>query len=135
MRIILFTSSVLSLFLIYAPRFSTSFKPSSATVASLTALLSNESVHKIPSPTSASTAASTKLLAAMSSEESSGDYGSHGSGRLLVSIIDRIGEEENNANQIRLVLASQSPRRREILDMMGLSSKYTARPSPLVRTI
>ena len=30
-----------------------------------------------------------------------------------------------------LVLASQSPRRREILDMMGLSSRYRVQPSPL----
>ena len=32
---------------------------------------------------------------------------------------------------IRLILASQSPRRREILDMMGLKGKYTVNPSPL----
>ena len=133
MRINLSISSVLSLVLIYAPRFNTSFKPLSATAASLTTLLSHESEHTIRSSTSASTAASTKLLAAMSSEESGGGHCSNGGGRLLVSIIDQIGEDENNANQIRLVLASQSPRRREILDMMGLSSKYTARPSPLVR--
>lgn len=31
----------------------------------------------------------------------------------------------------RLVLASQSPRRREILDMMGLSNRYTVTFSPL----
>ena len=32
---------------------------------------------------------------------------------------------------VKLILASQSPRRREILDMMGLVGKYTACPSPL----
>jgi septum formation protein len=32
---------------------------------------------------------------------------------------------------IALILASQSPRRREILDMMGLKDKFTATPSPL----
>lgn len=32
---------------------------------------------------------------------------------------------------VGLILASQSPRRREILDMMGLAGKYTATPSPL----
>ncbi len=31
----------------------------------------------------------------------------------------------------RLILASQSPRRREILDMMGLKNKYITNPSPL----
>jgi septum formation protein len=39
--------------------------------------------------------------------------------------MDRIGTSVN------LVLASQSPRRREILDMMGLGGKYTTQPSPL----
>lgn len=32
---------------------------------------------------------------------------------------------------LQLILASASPRRREILDMMGLSGKYTVQPSPL----
>lgn len=32
---------------------------------------------------------------------------------------------------IRLILASQSPRRKEILDMMGLSGRYTVIPSPV----
>jgi septum formation protein len=50
---------------------------------------------------------------------------------LLVSVIDRIGSEEGC---VRLVLASQSPRRREILDMMGLRGKYTTTPSPLNET-
>lgn len=36
-----------------------------------------------------------------------------------------------NAQKVRLVLASQSPRRREILDMMGLKGKFETTPSPL----
>lgn len=39
--------------------------------------------------------------------------------------MDRIG------TSVHLVLASASPRRREILDMMGLGGKYTVQPSPL----
>jgi septum formation protein len=35
------------------------------------------------------------------------------------------------APSIQLILASASPRRREILDMMGLSGRYTVQPSPL----
>lgn len=45
---------------------------------------------------------------------------------LLVSNLKYLGEDG-----IRLILASQSPRRREILDMMGLAGKYGATPSPL----
>ena len=37
----------------------------------------------------------------------------------------------SNDGPKRLILASQSPRRREILDMMGLKDKYTVQPSPL----
>jgi septum formation protein len=46
--------------------------------------------------------------------------------RLLVSNVQHLGD-----NKIRLILASQSPRRREILDMLGLTGRYTATPSPL----
>lgn len=53
------------------------------------------------------------------------DHG--GSARLLVSQMKHLGE----AGSIRLILASQSPRRREILDMMGLAGRYDATPSPL----
>lgn len=45
---------------------------------------------------------------------------------LLVSNIQHLGEDK-----IHLILASQSPRRREILDMLGLTGRYTAIPSPL----
>ena len=47
--------------------------------------------------------------------------------QLIVSLRDYLGEK----NKIRLILASQSPRRREILDMMGLAGKYNVIPSTL----
>lgn len=50
------------------------------------------------------------------------------SGMLLVSLREHVGSEEG---QIRLILASQSPRRREILSMMGLEGRFEAIPSPL----
>eukprot|EP00559_Dactyliosolen_fragilissimus_P007287 CAMPEP_0184866766 /NCGR_PEP_ID=MMETSP0580-20130426/23608_1 /TAXON_ID=1118495 /ORGANISM="Dactyliosolen fragilissimus" /LENGTH=258 /DNA_ID=CAMNT_0027366615 /DNA_START=71 /DNA_END=845 /DNA_ORIENTATION=- len=46
---------------------------------------------------------------------------------LLISSFDNLSTD----GPIQLILASQSPRRREILDMMGLGGKYTAQPSPL----
>lgn len=45
---------------------------------------------------------------------------------LLVSNAKHLGDDK-----IHLILASQSPRRREILDMLGLSGLYTVTPSPL----
>ena len=48
-------------------------------------------------------------------------------GTLLLSNMHKIGPESS----LRLILASASPRRREILDMMGLSDRYTVQPSPL----
>ena len=48
-------------------------------------------------------------------------------GTLLLSNMHKIGPESS----IQLILASASPRRREILDMMGLSDRYTVQPSPL----
>jgi septum formation protein len=56
---------------------------------------------------------------------------------LLVSLRDKLAaaassSSENHHHALgRLVLASQSPRRREILDMMGLADLYTVEPSPL----
>jgi len=44
---------------------------------------------------------------------------------LLISKMNIIGDK------VKLLLASQSPRRREILDMMGLQNRYTHQPSPL----
>ncbi|KAL9185332.1 hypothetical protein ACHAXT_003109 [Thalassiosira profunda] len=52
-------------------------------------------------------------------------------GSLLVSNMNRIGLASDASSKLKLLLASQSPRRREILDMMGLAGRYTAEPSPL----
>ena len=43
----------------------------------------------------------------------------------VLSLREKLGDE------IRLILASQSPRRWEILDMMGLKDRYSVQPSPL----
>jgi septum formation protein len=53
--------------------------------------------------------------------------------RHLVSLRERlVGNGIQNDSPLgRLVLASQSPRRREILDMMGLVDRYSVEPSPL----
>ena len=42
-----------------------------------------------------------------------------------------IGKMDIIDDKVKLLLASQSPRRREILDMMGLQNRYTHQPSPL----
>lgn len=63
-------------------------------------------------------------------------------GSLLLSTMHRIALVDNNDDDgaqssssssklIKLILASQSPRRREILDMIGLSNRYIVQPSPL----
>ncbi len=52
-------------------------------------------------------------------------------GSLLVSNLHKISLTSETNPKFRLVLASQSPRRREILDMMGLAGRYSAEPSPL----
>jgi septum formation protein len=73
--------------------------------------------------------------------------------RLVLSLRDRLKTIKTNNNtdttissssntnngddffvKIELVLASQSPRRREILDMMGLQGLYRVQPSPLDET-
>lgn len=57
--------------------------------------------------------------------------------QLLLSLQDHLVNTSkdkaatDNINKVRLILASQSPRRREILDMMGLKDKFDAIPSPL----
>jgi septum formation protein len=60
--------------------------------------------------------------------------------QLLVSLSDRLartddkqpsGDDSLPPPLAKLVLASQSPRRREILDMMGLANCYEVEPSPL----
>jgi septum formation protein len=64
------------------------------------------------------------------------------SSQLLVSISDRLAHNNLKSDMSppalstkpplgQLVLASQSPRRREILDMMGLANFYKVEPSPL----
>lgn len=54
------------------------------------------------------------------------------SGSLLLSNIHKISLTSSPAaTSLNLILASASPRRREILDMMGLSDRYTVQPSPL----
>lgn len=49
------------------------------------------------------------------------------SGNLLLSKTFKLSKD----GPLRLVLASQSPRRREILDMLGLKDKYSVQNSPL----
>lgn len=43
----------------------------------------------------------------------------------------QLDDAEGGISKIRLVLASQSPRRKEILDMMGLENLYQVIPSPV----
>ena len=50
--------------------------------------------------------------------------------QLVLSLSEHLGAQ-GSVSDIHLILASQSPRRREILDMMGLQGKYTPTPSPL----
>jgi len=65
--------------------------------------------------------------------------------QLVVSLCDHLLEATGEATtegatsssastsspKIRLILASQSPRRQEILNMMGLQNRFTVNPSPL----
>lgn len=59
--------------------------------------------------------------------------------RLVLSFLNFLEEQQQEEQQqeqgstevVRLILASQSPRRREILDMMGLRNRYIHSPSPL----
>jgi septum formation protein len=51
--------------------------------------------------------------------------------KLLVSKFQQISQVSDPDGKLRLVLASQSPRRTEILEMMGLAGRFTASPSPL----
>jgi septum formation protein len=52
---------------------------------------------------------------------------------LLIAWRQKLGDSDDSLAQ--LVLASQSPRRREILDMMGLAGQYTVEPSPLDESV
>lgn len=55
----------------------------------------------------------------------------------LLSLREHLGRQQSGEedggkkNKVRLILASQSPRRREILTMMGLGERFDAIPSPL----
>jgi len=51
--------------------------------------------------------------------------------KLLVSRFHQISPSSDPEAKLRLILASQSPRRTEILEMMGLAGRFTASPSPL----
>jgi septum formation protein len=72
---------------------------------------------------------STRTLrsSSMTTSKMSSDYASSSEGNLLLSKFDAL----SNDGPRRLILASQSPRRREILDMMGLSNRYIVTFSPL----
>lgn len=69
-------------------------------------------------------------MSASTSSEDGGD-GQRQTGSLLVSNMHKIGLSTDESSKLRILLASQSPRRREILDMIGLAGRYTAEPSPL----
>jgi septum formation protein len=58
-----------------------------------------------------------------------------GSSSLVLSLSHHLGPcHDTTCADIHLILASQSPRRQEILDMMGLQGKFTTTPSPLDET-
>jgi septum formation protein len=50
------------------------------------------------------------------------------------NVDDDLQNDNSNNKNIRLILASASPRRREILDMMGLQGRFQVIPSPLNET-
>ena len=52
-------------------------------------------------------------------------------GKLLVSRFQQISQVSDPDGKLRLILASQSPRRTEILEMMGLAGRFITSPSPL----
>lgn len=59
-----------------------------------------------------------------------GERISEGENDLVLAVSRYLGKDA----EIRLILASQSPRRSEILDMMGLAGKFEVIPSPLDET-
>ncbi len=67
----------------------------------------------------------------MMSASKSGSVASDEPSKLLVSSFHQISTTSDPDAKLRLILASQSPRRREILEMMGLAGRFTASPSPL----
>mmetsp|Transcript_6014 Transcript_6014/g.9319 ORF Transcript_6014/g.9319 Transcript_6014/m.9319 type:complete len:281 (+) Transcript_6014:70-912(+) len=76
---------------------------------------------------SKSTAHYTSMMSASKSDSVASDEPS----KLLVSSFHQISTTSDPDAKLRLILASQSPRRREILEMMGLAGRFTASPSPL----
>ena len=69
---------------------------------------------------------SNNYITTMSAANKIDSDGSMTNSTLLISKMKMIG-----GDKVKLLLASQSPRRREILDMMGLQNRYTHQPSPL----
>jgi len=63
----------------------------------------------------------------MSSSTGDGGIIQQNAGSLLVSNVHLIGTD----SELQLILASQSPRRKEILDMIGLKDRFVQSPSPL----
>lgn len=76
---------------------------------------------------SVSTAHTTSMMSASKSDVVTSDEPS----KLLVSSFHQISPTSDPKAKLRLILASQSPRRVEILEMMGLAGRFTASPSPL----
>ena len=69
-------------------------------------------------------------------DASNADLGHSDPGSLLLSHVHKfeLTSDESTTSSppnLRLIFASQSPRRREILDLMGLSGRYITQPSPL----
>jgi septum formation protein len=85
------------------------------------------------------TGAVTESKATASSSSSSPVVVRNNNNNLVISVRDYLqttnsndrSSPNNDSSLIRLLLASQSPRRREILDMMGLTNRYEVIPSPL----
>lgn len=80
---------------------------------------------------------STLSVSTGNEQTASDTEGSDMSPSLLIALRDKLlpsVHENGNApteRSISLILASASPRRREILDMMGIGGKYKVQPSPL----
>jgi len=82
-------------------------------------------------------------LFAVSSAQSTTDEEASGmpeSSQLVISLRESLVSTTEDSSschddKIRLILASQSPRRREILDFMGLSGLYQVNPSPLNESV
>ncbi|KAL3805602.1 hypothetical protein HJC23_005846 [Cyclotella cryptica] len=69
----------------------------------------------------------------MSESTTHNNESTNGKTSLLISNIHKISLNSSapTPSSLHLILASASPRRREILDMMGLSNRYAVQPSPL----